>query len=301
MTPSPAPASTVVVLRGFADRTRGFEVYLLRREPGAAFLADACVFPGGRVDAHVDAAIAASFLDEATALPVPAPASREHYALHLAAALRELFEEAGLLLAETPDGDPVALDGDASRLMAMRNGVAAGAHRLDEACAALGCRLQPARLVPHARWITPPGEPRRFDTWVFLAEAPGRQSPSPDGDETLVGVWLTPADALARAEAGEIVLAPPTAHTLEDLSTYASVDDVLAAARRSTPLTFAPQPVTDAEGEWMVLPGDPLYPDAGADEPWAGRAAGPTRFRRVGTRWQAVAPVTIAPRGPTLS
>jgi hypothetical protein len=155
--------------------------------------------------------------------------------------------------------------------------------------------------VPQARWITPPGETRRFDTWVFLAEAPSNQVPSPDGDETSAGVWLTPGEALARADAGEIVLAPPTTRTLEDLQTCASVAEALDLARRTVPPTFAPQPVADADGEWMVLPGDPQHPGAEPGVPLNGPVPGPTRFRRTGGRWKSADPVTNGLRSSTTS
>jgi 8-oxo-dGTP pyrophosphatase MutT (NUDIX family) len=299
----PAAASTVVVMRERTDASLGggFDVYLLRRAPGAAFLAEACVFPGGRVDAAPDAALAESLSHAMARLPVPSPTRPAEYALHLAAALRELFEEAGLLLADTADGTDIALDAGTLPLAALRHAVASGHTPLDQACTSLGGRLRPERLVPQSRWITPPGEARRFDTWVFLAQAPAGQTPSPDGGETSAGRWLPPGEALARAEAGEIALAPPTSRTLEDLLPFRSVAEALEAARRVAPATYAPMPVRTPDGDCMVLPGDPLYPGEGPGAPLGVPVRGATRFQRIGGRWRSVDAVTITPRISTTS
>ena len=299
----PAAASTVVVMRDRADTSRGggLEVYLLRRAAGAAFLADACVFPGGRVDAALDAALAESLAGAMASLPVPSPARPGEYALHLAAGLRELFEEAGLLLADTSDDTDIALDADTLPLSMLRHAVASGRTPLEQACTSLGGRLRPERLVPQSRWITPPGEARRFDTWVFLAQVPAGQTPSPDGGETSAGRWVAPADALARAEAGEMILAPPTSRTLEHLLPFRSVVEALEAARRVAPATYAPMPVRTPDGDCMVLPGDPLYPVEGPGAPLGVPVPGATRFQRIGGRWRSVDAVTIAPRFTTMS
>lgn len=287
----PHPASTVIVLRPRPRRARGFETYLVQRTSGASFLPGAHVFPGGRVDAH-DAMLAwTGQVDGLPALEARAAGERREALLpHAIAAVRELFEEAGLLLARpTPDGE-WARTPDAERrgrLAHHRRAMCDGLRLFAEVCTELGCRLALDELAPWARWITPEVEPRRFDTWFFLAMAPADQIPSAHAVETAGGCWLTPADALDRFAAGTLALAPPTLRTLEELAVFARAEDVFRAAPARSLAPVLPRLVEEDGRRYLVLPGDPAY---GTSDPPV--VAGPTRFVYDGRAWRS------APAGP---
>lgn len=282
----PHPASTVIVLRPRPRRARGFETYLVRRTSAASFLPGAHVFPGGRVDAH-DAMLAwIEHVDGLAALEGRAAGERREAILpHAIAAVRELFEEAGLLLARpAPDGEWQRTP-DAehrARLAHHRRALCDGLRLFAEVCAELGCRPALDELAPWARWITPEVEPRRFDTWFFLAMAPADQIPSADAGETAGGCWMTPAEALDRFAAGTLSLAPPTLRTLEELAVFARAQDVFRAAPARSLAPVLPRLVEEGGTRFLVLPGDPAY---GTGDPPV--VAGPTRFVHDGRAWRS--------------
>lgn len=236
----PRPSSTVILLRDEPGE-RLFSVLMLERHESIAF-PGAHVFPGGVVDA-ADAHAPGSVLPgrqrwaEAGEGDCP-PAALVYWVT----ALRELFEELGILLA-TRDGRP--LDGPLpAALAALRARVLAG-----EPFAAVlaGAGLAPAtdRLFYLARWITPIANPRRWDTRFLVGRVPAGQEPVVDGTETVSCRWLTPPAALAEYEAGRITLIPPTVRTLDDLSRFPSVDAVLADAAARVVRAVTPEIVQD--------------------------------------------------------
>lgn len=204
------PAATVLLLR---DAAQGFEVLMTRRSATASFAPGAYVFPGGGIDA-ADASPAAH-----------AQASRRsgQSAQHLTqaiAAIRESFEELGVLLARHADGrmadaaDIAALDRKAPFLAQ---------------CAARALTLAAAEVFVLAHWITDRDLPRRFDVPFLVARMPEGQVPLADEAEQFEPVWVRPADALARHAAGQFFMIFPTIRTLERLQGFASVEAVLAA------------------------------------------------------------------------
>jgi 8-oxo-dGTP pyrophosphatase MutT (NUDIX family) len=258
------PAATVILLR---DGATGPEVFLVRRNRGAAFMGGAYVFPGGKLDGgDSDAALLERVrgLDAASAhraLGEPELAPEIALALYVAA-LRETFEEAGVLLGSAAAG----FDAEAAR------------RRLAEhapfplLAAELELALDAGALVPFARWVTPAVESRRFDARFFLAVAPEGATGSHDEGETIAHAWKTPAEAVAAHLRGEIDLPPPTLRTLEELSSFARAEDVLAAARLRPPPLVRPV-FRDLAGTYVLaLPGDPEHPERDAVLP------GPTRF-----------------------
>ncbi|MGZ8513968.1 MAG: MBL fold metallo-hydrolase [Candidatus Limnocylindrales bacterium] len=219
----PVPAATVVLLR----RGRvGFEVLLTRRPPSMAFAPDMHVFPGGRLD-DGDASVGLlrrSVLPAAEAAlalgaDLPATAALATYV----AAIRELFEEAGILLADGGrEGAPIpprALAQARSALVGGDAGFAAIAAELD-------LRLRTDRLMPLSRWVTPPTFPRRFDARFFAAELPAGARVSLEGDEVAGHDWLTPGRALAAMATGRIGLWLPTSATLQQLEHVTSTDEI---------------------------------------------------------------------------
>ena len=195
---TPRPAATVVLLR---PRPAGPEILLTQRPSTMAFAGDMFVFPGGQVDeADADASLAPD-VD-----PVDAP-----FAI---AAIRELFEEAGVLLAERRDGRQP----DAAAVAGARRALLDGETTLVAIADALGLRLRPDLLAPIAHWTTPPIMPRRFDTRFFAAELPSGVDASFGTDEVVGHRWLTARGALDAMAAGEVAMWLPTAATLQQLA-----------------------------------------------------------------------------------
>jgi 8-oxo-dGTP pyrophosphatase MutT (NUDIX family) len=119
----------------------------------------------------------------------------------------------------------------------------------------------PAQLVPWSRWITPAQVKIRFDTWFFLAPAPDGAEPKIDGEEAVDMGWFTPAEALAAHERGDILLVFPTIKTLEQLSPFATADELLAHARGKEVRPILPRVIVDGDDARVLLPGEPGYDD----------------------------------------
>ena len=265
-------AATVLILR---DGTEGLEVFMLKRNLNSDFVGGAYVFPGGAVDPEDRHAN----LEPVCVGRSDAEASRrlgiESGGLALwVAAIRESFEEAGVLLAYGADGKIVDLDHEdgAERWAEHRTAVDTGGRRLIEVCAAEGLRLAVDGMHYFGHWITPEGAPRRYDTRFFLAAAPANQTPLHDDHEVIANEWLRPADGLARVEAGELTMMPPTTASLRAISRFATAAEALAAATEITDVpTILPRVIAFAGGVRIVLPGDPDYdgepgvPDASID------------------------------------
>ena len=225
---APRDAATVLLMR---DGPGGPEVYLLRRVRGMAFAGGMHVFPGGSVD-PADAAPSGAW-----AGPPPAQWARwlscgEPLARALVcAAVRETFEESGVLLAG-PAEDQVLADVSTDEWEAERAALEAREHSLSELLSRRGLVLRADLLRPFAHWITPEAEPKRFDTRFFLAELPQGQVCRDVGGEADQRVWVRPADALAQ----ELVMMPPTSQSLQDVAEAPDVATALGAARDISPV-----------------------------------------------------------------
>ena len=251
---TPRDAATVMLLR---PATAGFEVYMLRRQPSMEFAPGACVFPGGSVDQR-DA-------DEEVAWTGPGvdhwgqvfDAPPELARALVCAAVRETFEESGVLLAG-PEASPADLVRDGAGLAGDRRALLAGTASLGEVLTRRGLAVRADLLTPWARWITPEASPRRFDTWFFAAALPPGQTAiaAPEGDadpgESESGMWLRPAAALEAAEAGEITLLPPTAVTLGELAGHQDVAAILA--RRPVIAPRLPKVIVEDGQARLALP-----------------------------------------------
>jgi 8-oxo-dGTP pyrophosphatase MutT (NUDIX family) len=258
-------AATVMLLR---DTPGGVEVFMLRRTLNAAFVGGAYVFPGGTIDdadRTDDVASHCVGLDDATASDL---LGIERGGLaYWVAALRECFEEAGVLLARTSDGTVMSF---ADAIVAAdynerRHAVHDGTLRLVELCGREGLHLatDDVRYVSH--WVTPIGEPRRFDTRFFVARAPHEQEPLHDDNETIDSLWVRPADALDRHHAGELFMIFPTIKNLEFLVPFATCDEALAAASAiGRPPMILPRVVRRGESIAVLVPGDAGYDDPDA-------------------------------------
>jgi 8-oxo-dGTP pyrophosphatase MutT (NUDIX family) len=240
------------------DDEIGVEVFVLRRTSNAAFAAGMYVFPGGKVD-DVDGAAAiepyCQGLDDAEASRL---LGVDHGGLaYWVAAVRECFEEAGVLLARRRDGGPPVFDDED------RRAVHAGELSMVELCRRHDLVLDLSAIRYVAHWVTPVGEsPRRFDTRFFLAAVPEDQEGLHDDVETVDSRWVRPLDAIAQAEAGEIQLMPPTIATLRFVGAHATAEDALAAADAAgPPPRIQPKIRRDDSGRiiGVSMPGDPDY------------------------------------------
>jgi 8-oxo-dGTP pyrophosphatase MutT (NUDIX family) len=233
------PAATVMLLR---DAAAGLEVFVLQRVASMAFAAGMTAFPGGGVDDRdrVDLAWAGPgahwWADRFAAEPGLAGAV-------VVAAVRELFEETGVLLADLPSGSPV---GDPKSLEDVRLQIIEHRAGLD----ALGATIRADLLRPWARWVTPPGQPRRYDTFFLAAVAPPGVEARLLTTEAEVGRWIRPQDALEAGRRQEISLMPPTVAMLTDLSELGSAADLLQIDRRVDPA--APH-IVSADGEAITV------------------------------------------------
>jgi 8-oxo-dGTP pyrophosphatase MutT (NUDIX family) len=258
----PRDAATVVLVRQAPDDP-GFEAFLLRRTRSLEFAPGACVFPGGSVDAD-DA-------DPAIDWAGPSPAdfgdrlgtSADRARALVCAAVRETFEESGVLLAGP---SPAMLPRDSAALARDRHALLDGSVSLAGLLARRGLVLRADLLTPWARWITPEVSPRRFDTWFFVAALPPGQAAThaeprradPVPGESDSGTWLRPSAALDAARAGEITLMPPTAVTLSELAGYRDVDGILAGHRAIVPLM--PEVTLEDGRAWLSMPHGTEYP-----------------------------------------
>ena len=223
------PAATVVLLR---PGPSGLRALLTRRPATMAFASDMHVFPGGRVDAaDADVRLAARSVRTAEEASVALGGDLDPtvaLAAHIAA-IRELFEEAGVLLATVGDGTPDATVGGGAAdvdLAAARTAMLRGETDLPALAARLDLRLRTDLLVPLSRWVTPSDFPRRFDTRFFAAQLPAGVEPTFQGDEVAGHAWLRPTDALADMADGRLAMWLPTSTTLQQLEYVGSLTEI---------------------------------------------------------------------------
>lgn len=259
-------AATVMLVRD--GPTGVLEVLMVQRNLRSDFVGGAHVFPGGAVD-DADRVAAMEGLCAGGgdgACSARLGVDKGGLALYVAA-IRECFEEAGVLLARRPGdehglsfSDPEA----AARFVAHRASVHAG-RPLAEVLVEEGLVLDVDRLHYVSHWITPEGAPRRYDTRFFVAEAPPEQVPLHDERETVASVWISPDEALARHQKGEIDLILPTIRNLQELARHGCASELMAAARAiEHVLTIQPRLVTGPDGLRILLPGDAGYDDRDA-------------------------------------
>lgn len=280
---TPRPASSVVLMRECDDHR--FEVFFVKRHGKSKFMANAYVFPGGRMDEEdKDAGVALhcrGYLPQDLAARLGTDET-DAVGLHIAA-FRELFEEAGALLATESDGSTIDLDSpsEEERYDTYREMLQEEEVSFTQIVEWEDLSLRVDELVYFAHWITPEIEKHRYDTRFFLARAPEKQVLVHDDKETTASSWMAPADAIARAQQGEFLLAPPTLHILTDLASYESIDGALAHYRTADIPAVHPHAVLDG-GVTLLLPGDPEYPgEAPVPVP------GPTRVVLEDGRWWA--------------
>ncbi|MGP1680324.1 MAG: MBL fold metallo-hydrolase [Burkholderiales bacterium] len=262
------PAATLILVR---DVSAGMEVFMIRRTQSAAFVGGAHVFPGGGVDASDASAELAAHCEGLDDIEASRVLGVERGGLaYWTAALRECFEEAGLLLAHDADGHYADLN-EVQHVPVFeqwRESIRAGRATLADLCREHSLRLAAGRLAYYSHWITQPGRPRRYDTRFFVAEAPAAQTASHDNSETVDNLWIQPAEALERHRRGEMHLVFPTIKTLESIAHFDNAAALMQFARspRKMP-AMAPRTASSREGKKLLVPGDYAYAEVGKLDP----------------------------------
>ena len=257
---SPRPAATVMTLR---DGPGGVEVLMLRRNLNSDFVGGAYVFPGGGVD-EVDAGPSAQRL----ALGVTDTGASRRLGLeagglaYYVACLRELFEEAGLLIACNPDGETRRFDDEATirRMAAHRRSVNEGSLGFVAMMEREQLHLDLRGLEYAAHWVTPVGPPRRFDTRFFVALAPEGQVATHDAGETVADQWIRPRDALEAHARGDLDMILPTIRNLEAIAPFETARQVLDHVRSLEHVVRVEPRIVERDGQvTILLPGDDDY------------------------------------------
>lgn len=223
------------------------------RHHQTGFAAGALVFPGGKLtaeDSEPSVRTRCSGMDQ-----VP----DGQFGLRVAA-IREAFEECGVLLARAPGSNsPLAPSRVAELGLRYRKPLDRGEVGIGQMLEVEDLELTGEALVPFAHWITPVHLPQRFDTYFYLAAAPPDQLAAHDGSELVDSIWLRPAEALAQADAGSWMLMLPTRANLQRLGAYRSVAEALASARLQPVVTVLPALVETSEGPRLRIPAEAGY------------------------------------------
>ncbi len=246
---TPVPAATVMLLR---DGAEGLEVFMVTRHP-AMWFSSALVFPGGKLDPSDTEPVLIEHCHGAEGLTADEAALR-------ICAIRETFEESGILLARDGDSGDLVNDVRGAQLeQRYRARIHASEITLLEMAETENLTLAIDLLVPFAHWITPKEFPRRFDTHFFLAPAPAGQTASHDGHEAAESIWIRPAQAIAEAEAGEHALMLVTRVNLEKAGRSRTTEEALDAARDATIVTVDPPVDISEDGVVYYLPEEADY------------------------------------------
>jgi len=242
------PSASVLLVR---DGAQALEVFMVVRHRAIEVAAGASVFPGGRVTASDRDPQLRARCDGEGAL------DNEALALH-AAAIRECFEECGVLLARTGDGAMIAGEALAG-LDHTRQALEREELTLAGLLGAHGLRLAGDALVPFGHWITPDFAPKRFDTWFYLCAAPLGIEPRHDGSEAVDSLWITPRKALAEADAGERLLVLATRANLMRLAESETAAAALDAAAARGIVSVQPWIEARPEGKFVCIPAQAGY------------------------------------------
>lgn len=250
--PSDVPirlASTILLVR---DGAQGLEVFMVVRHQEIDFASGALVFPGGKLAPGDRDPRVASRCTGIEGL------SEDQRALRVAA-IREAFEECGLLLARPRNGSALSADRLAALGARYRTPLDRGEIGIADLLEAEDLELTCETLVPFAHWITPPIMAKRFDTWFYLAVAPSEQAALHDGREAVDSVWLRPDDAVAQEKAGTRTIVPATLLNVQKLGFSRSVEEALSAARRDPVVEVLPTVERREGGVLLRIPAEAGY------------------------------------------
>ncbi len=263
MASTPKNAATVILLRD--NEPQGFDVFLLRRHEKSSFMGGNYVYPGGRVDRN-DGSIELYSLSKGMTLEeaqkdLGRTFSPEESFAHWIAAIRELFEEAGVLLAYDQKGNPFQPRNGEERekFFHYRELLQKGKISVSEMAQKENLLFALDQLHYYAHWITPEARPERFDTRFFLARYPLGQEATHDRKETTAGIWVNPQKALYENLRGDVILSPPTLKTLEDLSRFKTVDDIFQSLKKDDIRPILPILTRISDTTLIIFPWDPEY------------------------------------------
>lgn len=258
MPAEPVPAATIMLLRDAPDSP---EVLMLERHASSDFLPDLYVFPGGRVDPgdheladRVEGLTAAQAVERAPSVDADAALS------FFVAAIRETFEEAGVLLARQRGESALVSGALAAELSTHRLEMQAGKRSLRQIVEEYDLDLAAGCLSVHGHWITPEIVPKRFDTLFFAAAAPADHQAAHDGIESSNHVWIRPAEAIAQAKQKQKQMIFPTLANLQTISGFDRVEDAIASSRRRKVVPVLPTVAGDGDARKLVIPSDAGYP-----------------------------------------
>ncbi len=262
---TPRKAMTLILLRD--KGSTGFEVFLLKRHTQSIFMGGNFVYPGGKLDkGDADEEILAQSwgISRDQACQILGENNPENVSVaYWIAGIRELFEEAGILLAYTKKEQLLSLDNDhmRHRFAFHRRALQKREKTFLQIIKEENLTLALDQCFYYAHWITPEARNVWFDTRFFIARTIPSQEATPDARETTEGVWLTPAEALRRNLEGTVALSPPTLKTLEDLSRFLSIHDLLTAIPGIEKPTILPILLNPSADEVLIFPWDPEYED----------------------------------------
>ena len=263
MTVVPKKAATVILLRN--KEPGGFNVFLLKRHEKSSFMGGNFVYPGGRVDRDDGSLEICSLskgmtLEEAQKILGGTFSPEESFA-HWVAAIRELFEEAGVLLAYDQKGNlfQVRNREEREKLLHYRKLLQEAKTNICEIAQKEDLLFALDQLHYYAHWITPEAQSQRFDTRFFLTRYPPAQGASHDQKETTAGIWITPKKALEENLKGDVILSPPTLKTLEDLSRFKSIEDIFHSLKREEIQPILPILTKISKNPLIIFPWDPEY------------------------------------------
>ena len=293
----PKKAATVILLRD--RKPRGFEVFLLRRHEKSSFMGGNFVYPGGRVDLDDESLEICSLskgmtFEEAQTILRGTFSPEESFA-HWVAAIRELFEEAGVLLAYHQKGNLFQIRNrdEQEKFLLYRKLLQEGKMNICEIAQKEDLLFALDQLHYYAHWITPEAQSQRFDTRFFLTRYPSGQEASHDQKETTAGIWITPKKALEENLKGDVILSPPTLKTLEDLSRFKGIEDIFHSLKEEDIQPILPILTKISNDPLIIFPWDPEYEIFQGEKIPSpinhGRPSQPadntTRLLMVGNRW----------------
>ena len=259
----PKNAATIILLKD--KKPEEFEAFLLRRHEKSSFMGGNFVYPGGRVDRDDGSLEICSFskgitFDEAQKILGEKISPEESFA-HWIAGIRELFEEAGVLLAYDQKGNFFQIKNrdEQEKFFNYRALLQKGGITICEMAQREKLLFALDQLHYYAHWITPEARSERFDTRFFLARYPLGQEASHDQRETTAGIWITPQKALEENLKGEVFLSPPTLKTLEDLSRFKSIDEIFSSLKEGEIQPILPILTKIPSGPLIIFPWDPEY------------------------------------------
>lgn len=263
MSATPKKATTVILLRECDPE--GLEVFLLKRHEKSSFMGGNFVYPGGRVDREDGSLELCSYsrgttFEDAHRMLGRTLSPEESFA-HWIAGIRELFEEAGILLAYDHTGNPFEYknEEDRRRFIDYRDQLQKGKITICQIAKESNILLALDQLYYYAHWITPEARSERFDTRFFLARHPEGQEASYDQKETTEGIWIAPRKALEENSKGKMALSPPTLKTLEDFSRFETVEEVFDSLKEKNIQPILPILTKITNEPTILLPEDQEY------------------------------------------